>query len=295
MNDDLSVLQTYAAEHFNGKSDETKKTYVKEIELFKNWLEPTGANLTDFSRVDVQYYINWLTSRKLAAATINKKFRAITHFCHSINKENCVADIRVMKSTKHQLAPKSLKKTEKHSMIRKASRSENKRDFAVIMFLLNTGVRVQECYNLDIESIVDFGEKKGFIRVVGKGNKDRIIPLNSDVRHALLEYLAERKINLYELNKLPQHVLEEPLFLSNRKQRLAIRTIQYLVGMYGGTHPHALRHTFATDLIREQKADVTAVAQLLGQNGLETVKRYTLATDEERADIVEKLTISNIK
>lgn len=284
------LLTHYKEKGFNGKSDNTRKTYIKEIELFNEWLEGTGTDISNFSRIDVQHYINWLTSKNRSAATINKKYRALVHYCRFTNQVEHVKDIRVVKPQNlNQIAPKSLKRNEKNQMLREVARSGNKRNYALIVLLVNTGLRVNECSSLKLINLFDISEKKGFLRVEGKGEKERIVPLNSDVRYALNEYLKERSIDIYNLNSMSKETLQQPLFLSNFNKPLSVRRIQDIVEVHGKTHPHTLRHTFATELVREHKEDPILVAQILGHSNLSTIQRYTKATEEEMLNAVEKM------
>lgn len=284
------LLTHYKEKGFNGKSDNTRKTYIKEIELFNEWLEGTGTDISNFSRIDVQHYINWLTSKNRSAATINKKYRALVHYCRFTNQVEHVKDIRVVKPQNlNQIAPKSLKRNEKNQMLREVARSGNKRNYALIVLLVNTGLRVNECSSLKLINLFDISEKKGFLRVEGKGEKERIVPLNSDVRYALNEYLKERSIDIFNLNSMSKETLQQPLFLSNFNKPLSVRRIQDIVEVHGKTHPHTLRHTFATELVREHKEDPILVAQILGHSNLSTIQRYTKATEEEMLNAVEKM------
>lgn len=284
------LIKGYMEKGFAGKSDDTKKTYLSEIEQFNKWLIPTGTDIENFSRLDVQQYINWLTAKKKAPTTINKKFRAISHFCKFNNIEENVANIRVISPDDlTNMAPKSLERNERNQMLREVTRNGSKRDIAVIYTLLNTGVRVSECSNLQLSSLSDIGDKKGFLKVTGKGFKARTVPINSECRFTLNEYLKERGIDMYNLKSLTEEELNQPLFLSNFNKPLSKESIQRIVKKFGNTHPHTLRHTFATILMREKKADPTTVAQLLGHSNLNTVQRYTKATEAELQNIVEGL------
>lgn len=284
------LIKQYSEKAFNGKSEETHKTYVSEIELFNKWLDGAGTDISNFSRLDVQHYINNLASKQMAATTINKKFRAITHFCKYFSLEENIKDIRIVTPENiFNIAPKSLQRNERNQMLREAARSGSKRDYAVICTLLYTGIRVSECAKAKLANLVDIGEKKGFLRVEGKGFKERIIPLNNDARYALGEYLKERSIDLYKLDQLTKKDLQQPLFLSNYNKNLSVSSIRRIVQLYGKTHPHTLRHTFATVLIRENKEDVTVVAQLLGHSNLNTVQRYTRASEDELMEIVNNI------
>ncbi|MGN4128095.1 tyrosine-type recombinase/integrase [Lysinibacillus sphaericus] len=281
------TIVDYELNGFRGKSENTKKTYVKELELFEIWLGDKGSTLDDFTFVELQQYMNFHKKLDAKAATINKKLNSIRHFCNYAGVIQKCDGINVMKPESNLPAPKSLTRNERNAMLREASKRGN-RDYAIVCFMLYTGVRVDECVNAEIRHLFDIGDKKGFIRIVGKGNKERVIPLNSDVRLALKLYLHERDIDIYDEKSLELHSYE-PLFISTHRKKVSVRRIQQIVRETGNTSPHALRHTFATILLREKKTDQVTVAQLLGHANLNVLQRYTQATLEERLIIVEDM------
>jgi integrase/recombinase XerC len=147
------------------------------------------------------------------------------------------------------------------------------RDRALLETLYGSGLRVSELAGLDLESL-SLGDEPS-VRVVGKGNKERVVPLGREAAGALSRYLARRG----EL--LRPGSASRAVFLSRRGARLGVRRIQTLVHRYGGLgagradlHPHALRHTFATHLL-DGGADLRSIQKLLGHASLSTTQRYT--------------------
>jgi integrase/recombinase XerC len=148
-----------------------------------------------------------------------------------------------------------------------------KRDRAVLEVLYGSGLRVSELSNLDLG---DIDWKQGSVRVVGKGNKERVVPLGRAAIASLEAYLEVR-------TSLPKQATPHPkaLFLSVRGARLGVRQVQLLVHRYGALgagrgdlHPHALRHTCATHML-EGGADLRAIQEMLGHSSLATTQRYT--------------------
>ena len=149
------------------------------------------------------------------------------------------------------------------------------RDAALLELLYGSGLRVSELVSLD-RADVDLRQRTA--RVVGKGNKERIVPLGGKSKDALEAYLPVRSELVH-----PRTRRQDPdaLFLSARGQRLTVRAIQNFVQKYGalGTgrpdlHPHALRHTCATHLL-EGGADLRSIQEILGHSSLSTTQRYT--------------------
>jgi integrase/recombinase XerC len=168
-----------------------------------------------------------------------------------------------------------------------AGSAEGARDRAVLETLYGSGLRVSELCGLDLDHIdldARGGSAIGSARVIGKGNKERIVPLGSRCVAALRAYL-ERRGELDGRGKrravAPAAADVRALFLSRRGKRLGVRQVQTLVQRFGALgagradlHPHALRHTCATHLL-DGGADLRAIQELLGHASLATTQRYT--------------------
>ncbi|WP_437694401.1 tyrosine recombinase XerC [Sorangium sp. So ce176] len=158
-----------------------------------------------------------------------------------------------------------------------ADTAEGLRDRAILETLYGAGLRVSELCGLDLAH-VDRQPSKASVRVVGKGDKERIVPLGSHALAAIERYL-ERRAELAD----PTTGARDPraLFLSRRGARIGVRRVQTLVQRYGALgagradlHPHALRHTCATHLL-DGGADLRTIQKLLGHASLATTQRYT--------------------
>jgi integrase/recombinase XerC len=155
--------------------------------------------------------------------------------------------------------------------------AEGARDRAVMETLYAAGLRVSELCGLNLGDVETSGDL-GSVRVIGKGNKERIVPLGGPAMQAIRAYL-ERRDELTD----PKTGARDPraLFLSKRGARLGVRRVQTLVHQYGALgagradlHPHALRHTCATHLL-DGGADLRAIQEMLGHASLSTTQRYT--------------------
>lgn len=158
-----------------------------------------------------------------------------------------------------------------------AETAEGLRDRAVLETLYGSGLRVSELCGLDLAH-VDRQPGQASVRVIGKGDKERVVPLGSHSEAAIARYLERRD----ELSD-PKTGDRDPraLFLSRRGARLGVRRVQTLVHQYGALgagradlHPHALRHTCATHLL-DGGADLRAIQKLLGHASLATTQQYT--------------------
>ncbi|MCY7865915.1 tyrosine-type recombinase/integrase [Bacillus spizizenii] len=269
------LVRQYVEEKLRAKSDTTIKTYVHAIEQFEYWLKSAGTDLSSYSRADVQQYLDYLTANGKSAATVNKIFNAIKSFSRWAKKEETIEDIRIVKQpdVKNQ-APKSLPRLDRLRLIRESDRSNNKRDYAIVTTLLHTGVRVSELTAFN-RTDVEMSERKGNIIVrQGKGNKERTIPLNAETRRALQKSLEERDDD------------HPALFISNRKKRISVRNVQHILKQYG-IHPHMLRHTFITDLVRNN--DLVVAQFLSGHSSTEMLARYSKPTQDDMQEAVDQL------
>lgn len=149
------------------------------------------------------------------------------------------------------------------------------RDTALLELLYGCGLRVSELCGLELDS---FEQDHTYVRVRGKGNKERLVPVGEPARDAVVRYLAERGRHRH-----PRTGTQHPtaLFLNQRGGRLTTRSVQRFVTRYGALgagrpdlHPHALRHSCATHML-EGGADLRAIQEFLGHASLSTTQRYT--------------------
>ncbi len=153
------------------------------------------------------------------------------------------------------------------------------RDRALFDLLYGTGLRVGEAVGLNVR---DFSRERCELRVVGKGDKERVVPIPGRAQASLLEYL--------ELREQPG-ILGQPLFLNVRRQRLSERGVRKVlrrrlseVGITRHVTPHTLRHSYATHLL-DADVDLRAIQELLGHERLSTTQRYTHVSAERLARI----------
>lgn len=162
------------------------------------------------------------------------------------------------------------------------------RDRAILEVLYGGGLRVSELCGLDIESL---DPDRLEVRVIGKGNKERVVPLGRAALSAVHEYMAVRPA--LERSPPPKGA-ERALFLSTRGNRMNVRGVELLVSKYGALgagrsdlHPHALRHTCATHLL-DGGADLRAIQEMLGHSSLSTTERYTHVSMEHLFAVYDK-------
>ncbi|MDP3480276.1 MAG: tyrosine recombinase XerC [Desulfoprunum sp.] len=165
------------------------------------------------------------------------------------------------------------------------------RDAAILELLYSTGMRVSELVSRDMADL-DFAEE--VLRVRGKGNKERLVPVGRPAIEAVRKWLPQREQLLAERAVRGNTVDKAPLFLNGRGGRLTSRSVERMVRAYGEragisqiVTPHALRHSFATHLL-EMGADLRSVQELLGHASLSTTQRYTHLTLDHLTEVYDK-------
>lgn len=250
-----------------GKSNKTIVGYCRHINNFASWLAENGGNINELTRHDVQQYVKHLENAGNKATTIKIKFAAITAYARYINRPAIIENIRRPEARNNRnIAPKSLSKNEYNRLLREAER-EGSRTAAIVYTLLYTGLRVSELAALNIDD-AKLGERSGSVTVRnGKGSIARVVPLPAEARHYLRQYLATREDD------------EPALFASNYRRRMSVRSIQRALDKLG-THPHAIRHTYARRLV-EAGTDIATVAELMGHADINVTRRYSKPTMNE--------------
>jgi len=165
---------------------------------------------------------------------------------------------------------------------------EKLRDRVMLELLYGSGLRVSELAGLDLEAV---NLRACEVRVLGKGSKERMVPMSGKALEALEVYLPRR----HELrHRRTGFIHDQALLLTRRGQRLGVRRIQTLVQRYGALgagrpdlHPHALRHSCATHLL-EGGADLRVIQELLGHSSLATTQRYTHVSLDQLLTVYDK-------
>ena len=168
------------------------------------------------------------------------------------------------------------------------------RDFAIIALFLNTGMRLSELVGLNLTS---FSSDLSSVKVLGKGNKERLIFINDFARSALSEYLEVR------LDPKYVRTSDKAFFLSSREQRISGKTVQWMVHKYldlsgfgsRGLSVHKLRHTAATLMYQSGKVDIRILKDVLGHEQLNTTQIYTHVVNKNLELAVESNPLADVK
>lgn len=255
-------------------SQNTIQSYLSDLEDFAGWyLLTTGDSLRPdlVTELDLAEYRQHLIRGK-KPSTINRRLAAIKKWLSWAQDTGQISRFpRVPKRVKQEkLAPRALSRKEQNALLRAVERGGSVRDRALVYLLLFCGLRVGELVGLEVEDL-EIKERSGKLMVKGKGDKYREVPVPSNVRSALREYLGDRKSG--------------PLFLGQRGP-LTVRGVQQRLKKYAylakldNLSPHVLRHTCATNLLN-RGVDLVKVAALLGHENLNTTAIYTRPTFDD--------------
>ena len=270
-------------------SASTASVYRRDLLAFRDWLvENSLTSLRDIDRKMLRRYLAALDAKNYARRTIARKMSSLRRFFDWARQNGLIdVDPTVGLSTPSANAhlPTILSDDDLATLlgddpsprVDPADDSPRRlRDDAVIELLYGSGLRVSEVCDLNTDS-ADL--VSGTVRVWGKGEKERIVPLSKPAVHALHRHLGACEIIADEAETGSRD--PNPLFRNQRGRRLGPRDVRRVLDRRAAspTHPHALRHTFATHLL-DGGADLRTVQELLGHSDLSTTQIYTHVSKE---------------
>jgi len=260
-------------ENIKGYSKYTIISYKTDIQKYFEYLNKNKLNY-----YDIEKYIQNLSKNKYAKTTINRKIVSITNFfkwCKNKKKLN-IKNIKTIKNMKtERKLPTILTSNYINKLLDTIPTSTNKevRDRSIIEILYSSGLRVSEITNLKINDV----KQNKSIKVLGKGNKVRILPM-TDKAYNLLQLWINTHRDDY-INKYSNNYI----FLGVRGKKISEREIQRIVNLRLGTFPHSIRHTFATHLL-DGGADLRVVQEMLGHTDPSTTQIYTHVSKKQLKD-----------
>ena len=317
----INSFLDYSATILN-KSPNTIKEYNYDLVMFLRFIK-IHFNLTDevdFSKIpvkdisietikkitlnDIHAFLSYMAvelksksaTRARKASTIRIFFNYLSQKAHLI-EINPAQNLETPKLDKR--LPKYLNLEESQKLLQVTANEDNRnsqRDYAIITLFLNCGMRLSELVGINLQDI-DFEESK--LNVIGKGNKERTIYLNKACIKALKDYIDTRPKQGVKVDKQNSH---KALFLSERRERISNRTVQYIVdkelraaGLDTSKYStHKLRHTAATLMYQYGNVDIRALQELLGHESISTTEIYTHVNNEQVRNAIEKNPLSNI-
>lgn len=304
-------------------SEKTISEYLLDLRTFFRFLLARDMKIKndseefsqiDISRVDLDYIKNITTEdiyeflmyadgvRGNMAAAKSRKLSSIKGFFKYLHVKRMMIDdnpaINIETPKRKQSLPKFLSMEESVMLLNAVKDDRDSksrvRDYAIITLFLNCGMRVSELVGIDLN---DVDRELRSLTVTGKGNKERIVYLNAACREALLDYMTERTGEKHE------KTISHALFLSNRDQRISVKTVQWLVYKYldlAGLESkhysvHKLRHTAATLMYQSGNVDVRVLKDILGHEQLNTTQIYTHVSNRSMQEAMEHNPLSTQK
>ena len=298
-NYDLAMFLKFIKIHFN-MTDETDFKNITINDLKIDTIQKIKID-------DIHAFLGYLTTTfHSKPATRARKISTIRIFFHYLCQDassdfkldhNPALNLKTPKKDKR--LPKYLSLDDSRKLLDVAYNEDNRnaeRDFTIITLFLNCGMRLSELVGINIKDI-DFNECK--LNVIGKGNKERTIYLNNACMKALSDYLSVRP---KEGIKHDKKYSEKALFLSERRERISNRTVQYIInkelskaGLDSNKYSvHKLRHTAATLMYQYGQVDIRALQELLGHESIATTEIYTHVSNDQIRDAVEKNPLANL-
>ena len=275
--DHLLVMRKY--------SPRTVKSYQEDIDKFCEFIYHEGVMIDDVDAICIRNFLTEELNQGISKRSCKRRLSSLKHFYkYMVNvgytKDNPFIFISAPKvETKY---PHALYKDQIAELFkRNAERTDELalRDQAILYLLYYSGIRADELVKLDVQSVA---LKDRVVRVLGKGNKERIIPFTPECQKVLKTYIDKERIVLLRKSK----DLSPALFLNAQGERLTTRGLEYIldaieekIGLYVGLHPHILRHSFATHLL-ENGADLRVIQELLGHESINATQVYTHVTEE---------------
>ena len=272
-----------------GLSKNTLFAYRSDISKYARWLQNQGINITKAGPQNILAYL--ASTENKSTRTVARNLSSLRRLYEYLSKEDKVKQNPIKNVEAPRLGrslPKSLTENEVESLLDAPNTNQplGLRDKTMLEILYGTGLRVSELITLTLHQI---NLRQGVVRVMGKGNKERLVPLGEISTEWLEKYLAHgRNEILGENNSI------DTLFPSRRGKSMTRQTFWHIVkrhaivaGIKKSISPHMLRHAFATHLINHG-ADLRVVQMLLGHSDISTTQIYTHVARERLKDIHSK-------
>ncbi|HEY8820221.1 MAG TPA: site-specific tyrosine recombinase XerD [Dehalococcoidia bacterium] len=281
-----------------GAAQNTIAAYRNDMQQFAAFCSSTrtvgkSSSWNQVDRTRIQEYLRSLQAKEYADATVARKVAAIKSFFGFMQAEGLtssdptesLSSPRVGKSLPKPISPQEVDELLEQPLRR--STPEAKRDKAMLELLYATGMRVTELVSLNITDII-LNDGHAYVRCLGKGAKERTVPIHEHAAESLLLYLRDSRRNLVRTTH------EKALFVNRRGERLTRQGFWLILKGYAqsaqiksGVTPHTLRHSFATHMLRGG-APLRHVQELLGHANISTTQVYTQLTNEHVREVYDR-------
>lgn len=278
---DLSSFELYLRNQERSKN--TIGCYIRDSKAFINWYSRRiDCGLDKLIQLDAIEYKKHLLSTNESVVTANRKIASVNAFSKWLYESGTIPAAIYIKAVRSRDARqyKGLDEKDLRKLRAEIHRNRNPLHICIIEVLLGTGLRVSELCNIKLRDI-DISDRKGSLRVIGKGEVVRTLPLNKDVRRAIQDYLAVRLesdsdfLLLGQRGALKRNAIN--LILEKYGQRLGVEVT-----------PHRIRHNLGYKLVKDGTA-ITTIQQILGHDSIMTTNLYTVTTEQDKTDALNAL------
>lgn len=274
-----------------GLSANTRTAYRRDLEKLQHFLQEnySVSEPEDITREHILAFLSWQLDQGAEHSSMARSLSSIRAFYRFLflegyTKKNPTLNIDTPKIKRKLPVVLSIEEVDKLMEAPKVTTPLGIRDRAMLELLYGTGIRVSELLDLQLD---DINTTAGFLRCIGKGRKERILPVNQTSIFWIQNYLAKSR------NFLAKHSLERKLFLNARGSRMSRQGFFKILANYAGkaqlnkeVTPHTIRHSFATHLL-ENGADLRTVQELLGHADISTTQIYTHLTKTHLREVFQ--------
>lgn len=270
-----------------GLSENTLGAYRADLLALNNRLDERGVNLAEASRADVLDYIAWRVEGGAKPRSTARQLSSFRRFFRYLLREGVRSDDPTAQIAMPKIGralPQSLTEGEVESLLAAPNVSDplGHRDRTMLEVLYATGVRVSELINLKVAQI---NLNQGVLRIIGKGDRERLIPMGDEAQDWLREFIAGPRVEIL-LERQTEY-----LFPTRRGDRMTRQAFWHIIKRYAKKasvskklSPHTLRHAFATHLLNNG-ADLRVVQLLLGHSDVSTTQIYTHVARERMKEL----------
>lgn len=273
-----------------GLAPNTIESYKRDLVKYAEYLKKveTVSSFEEVTREHIIAFMRYMVENGKSSKTIARHVASIRSFHQFLLREHIVdkdPSVHIETPQVERTLPKVLSPDEVEALLTAPDESTpfGRREKAMLELLYATGIRVTELMNLNVE---DVHMTMGFVRCIGKGDKERIVPMGKMASEALQKYIEEGRPKLLKRNQK-----EEALFLNHHGRRLTrqgfwkiLKKLALSAQIEKELTPHTLRHSFATHLL-ENGADLRAVQEMLGHADISTTQIYTHVTKKRLKDV----------
>jgi integrase/recombinase XerD len=274
-----------------GLSRNTVDSYFLDLSKFQNFLSSKDKEFVSFSRADIIDFIESLRDEGYSIASICRFISSIKGLCKYLIIEDIIKEDpseNLQSPKKWERLPKSLSISEVRSLLEINSLNNQSvptkiRDHVMFELLYSSGLRVSELISLKLE---DINLEAGFLRVLGKGSKERVVPVNIRAMEMIKRYINQQRSEILKKRR------SSYLFVTRRGGPMTRQHFWQTIKTFGRRRgielsPHTMRHSFATHLL-ERGADLRSLQKMLGHSDISTTQIYTKVSTERLKKVYSK-------